>query len=163
MVLWGHQMNSTDEPATEPARVHHGRRIHELCGGIARLTAKQHQSKLVGLGLSTGSYSLIRAVGSREDMTLSDVSKVLNVETATLSSLAVRMERDGLLEREPSPHDKRAMFLKLTARALELRRHADQLISLEMADMTHRLSDGEQIQLIALLERVMGNIKDIVK
>lgn len=156
-------MNFTEQPVSEPDRVHHGRRIQELCGGIARLISKQHQSKLVGMGLSTGSYSLIRAVGSREDMTLSDVSKVLNVETATLSSLAVRMERDGLLEREPSPHDKRAMFLKLTDRAIDLRRQADQVIALEMADVTHRLSDAEQVQLIALLERVMGNIKDIAK
>jgi DNA-binding MarR family transcriptional regulator len=156
-------MNSNDEQATEPNRVHHGRRIHELCGGIARLTAKKHQSKLMGLGLSTGSYSLIRAVGSRDDMTLSDVSKVLSVETATLSSLAVRMERDGLLQREPSPHDKRAMFLKLTERAIELRVQADQVIALEMADVTHRLSDAEQLQLVGLLQRVIGNIKDIAR
>jgi len=151
------------EQAREPERVHHGRRINELCDGISRLTSKRHQSKLVKLGLSTGSYNLIRAIGSRDDMTLSDASKALSVETATLSTLAVRMERDGLLEREPSPHDKRAMLLKLTDRAKELRVQADQVIALEMADVTHRISDAEQLLLIALLDRVMSNIKDIAK
>jgi len=58
---------------------------------------------------------------------LSDVAKVLRVETATLSSLAVRLERDGLLVREPSPKDKRAMLLHLTPRARELGQQAEQI------------------------------------
>jgi DNA-binding MarR family transcriptional regulator len=91
-------------------------------------------------------------------MTIAEVCKVLRVESATVSTLVVRMERDGLIQKEQSPHDKRASILKPTDRATGLARQADQLMAIEAADITHRLSGGEQAQLIALLERVLGNL-----
>lgn len=151
----------SDENANfEPDQVRHGRRIHELCGAVSRTSKKRAQAKLQKLGLSPGAYNLIRVVGDSDDMTLSAVSKVLRVETATLSSLAVRMERDGWLRREPSPDDKRAMLLKLTPHAIQIGKQADQIMALEMAALTHRLATGEQAQLIEMLERVMGNLDD---
>jgi DNA-binding MarR family transcriptional regulator len=119
---------------------------------------KRGQQKLATIGLSVGAASFIRAIGDHDDMTLSDVAKLLRVETPTLSSLAVRMERDGLLERVPSPHDKRALLLRLTPRARELGQHAETITQIELADLTHGLSDPEQAQLVSLLDRILQNI-----
>jgi MarR family transcriptional regulator, transcriptional regulator for hemolysin len=148
----------TSGVAFEPTRLQNGRRIHDLCASVARSAMKRSQSKLTAIGLSTAVASFIRAVGDREDRTLSEVAKALGVETATLSALAVRMERDGLLQREPSPSDKRAMHLHLTPRAHELSRQAEQIIRVEVTDLTHGLSDLEQVQLIQLLSRVSKNL-----
>lgn len=142
----------------EPVRVRHGRRIHDLCSTVTREAMKRAQATLTQLGLSPGGYNLLRAIGTREDMTIADIRKVLRVENATASTLVMRMERDGLIERTPSPHDKRASLLKATPHAATLMRQADQRMAVEASDMTHRLTDAEQVQLISLLEKVLANL-----
>ena len=138
----------------------HGRRIHELCSAISRSMAKKSQAKLGAVGLSAGAAGFIRAVGDREDMTLSDVAKVLRVETATLSALAVRLERDGLLVREPSSKDKRAMLLHLTPRARELGEQAEQITQAELSKLTKDVADTDQKRLMELLQKVLKNLDD---
>ena len=149
-------MNLLD--TAEPVRVRNGRRIHDLCSGLAREGMKRSSAKLVDLGLSPGAYNLLRVLGGRDDMTIADVRKALRVESATVSTLVVRMERDGLIQKEPSRHDKRASVLKATAHATTLLSRADQIMAVEASDMTYRLTEGEQVQLIGLLERVLANL-----
>ena len=142
----------------EPLRVRNGRRIHDLCSTVAREAMKRAQAKLADIGLSPGSYNLLRALGDRNDMTIADIRKALRVESATVSTLVVRMERDGLVQKEPSPFDKRASILKATPHATDLLRRADQIMAVEASDMTHRLTEGDQVHLISLLERVLDNL-----
>lgn len=153
-------MINQSEPSEAPDTVAHGRRIHELCSAISRSMAKKSQAKLGTVGLSAGAAGFIRAVGDREDMTLSDVAKVLRVETATLSSLAVRLERDGFLVREPSLTDKRAMLLHLTPRARELGAQAEQITQAELAKLTEGVADADRMQLVELLQRLLRNLDD---
>ena len=143
-----------------PDPVAHGRRIHELCSAISRSIAKKSQAKLGAVGLSAGAAGFIRAVGERDDMTLSDVAKVLRVETATLSALAVRLERDGLLVREPSPKDKRAMLLHLTPRARELGKQAEQITQSELSKLTKEVADTDQKRLVELLQGILKSLDD---
>ncbi|NKX40284.1 MarR family transcriptional regulator [Rhodobacteraceae bacterium R_SAG2] len=138
-----------------------GRRIHELCSAISRSMAKKSQAKLGAVGLSAGAASFIRVVGERDDMTLSDVAKVLRVETATLSSLAVRLERDGLLVREASSNDKRAMLLHLTPRARELGQQAEQITQAELSKLIEGVADADQVRLVELLQGVLKNLDDV--
>ena len=142
----------------EPVRVQNGRRINDLCSTITREAMRRAHATLGDLGLSPGAYNFLRAVGDRDDMTIADIRKVLRVESATVSTLVVRMERDGLVQKEPSPHDKRASILKATPHAIALMRRANQLMAVEASDLTHRLTDGEQLQLTTLLEKVLVNL-----
>lgn len=138
----------------------YGRRIHELCSAISRSVMKKSQAKLAAVGLSTGAASFVRVVGERDDMTLSDVAKVLRVETATLSSLAVRLERDGLLVREASPKDKRAMLLHLTPRARELGQQAEQVTQAELTKLTEGVADADRVLLLKLLQGILKSLDD---
>jgi DNA-binding MarR family transcriptional regulator len=58
----------------------------------------------------------------------------------------------------PSPTDRRAWLLLATPHAIGLMERADQIMVLEASDITHRLSDGDQLHLISLLERVLENL-----
>ncbi|WP_243263898.1 MarR family winged helix-turn-helix transcriptional regulator [Sulfitobacter dubius] len=138
----------------------HGRRIYELCSAISRSMAKKSQAKLGAVGLSAGAAGFIRAVGESDDMTLSDVAKVLRVETATLSALAVRLERDGLLVREPSPKDKRAMLLHLTPRARELGEQAEKITQSELSKLTKDVADTDRKRMVELLQGILKNLDD---
>ena len=153
-------MMDQSEPRRTLDTVADGRRIHELCSAISRAVTKKSQAKLGAVGLSAGAASFMRAVGEREDMTLSDVAKVLRVETATLSSLAVRLERDGLLVREPSPKDKRAMLLHLTPRARELGEQAEHITKAVLSKLTEGVVDADRVQLLELLQRILKNLEN---
>lgn len=144
--------------AAEPARVRNGRLINDLCASVTRESMRRGHARLADLKLSPGAYNLLRALGSRDDMTMADLRRELRIENSTASNLVFRMEKSGLLQKEPSPHDKRASFLKATPHATALMRRADQLMAVEASDMTHRLTDGEQLSLITLLERVLKNL-----
>lgn len=50
------------------------------------------------------------------------------------------------------------LFLRLTPRARELGQHAETITQIELADLTHGLSDPEQAQLVSLLDRILQNI-----
>lgn len=143
---------------SEPQRIQQGRRIRELCSAITREAMRRAQSELGNIGLSVGAYNFLRALGDRDDMTLADIRKILRIESATASPLLVRMERDGLIEKAPSPTDKRASILKATERAKRLREQADRNMSIEAVDVTHGISTEEQGHLIALLDRVLTNL-----
>lgn len=143
---------------SEPTRTRNGRRIYDLCSALSREGMKRAQAKLADAGLSAGAYNLLQALGDKDDMTIADVRKVLRVESATVSTLIVRMQRDGLIKKEPSPHDKRASILKATRHALELLQRAEKIMAVEASDITHHMLDDEQVQLIELLERVLKNV-----
>lgn len=143
---------------SEPERVQQGRRIHELCSAITREAMRRAQTQLRNIGLSVGAYNLLRALGERDDMTLADIRKILRIESATASTLLVRMERDGLVEKAPSPNDKRASILKATERANLLCQQADRIMSIEAVDITHGLSTQEQVYIIGLLDRMLANL-----
>ena len=148
---------------SEPQRIQQGRRIRELCSAINRETMRRAQAQLGNIGLSVGAYNLLRAIGERDDMTLADLRKILRIESATASHLLVRMERDGLIEKAPSPIDKRASVLKATERAKQLRQQADRIISIEAVDITHGISTDEQGHLIKLLDHVLANMNCTAK
>jgi DNA-binding MarR family transcriptional regulator len=81
------------------------------------------------------------------------------VETASLTNLAVRLERDGFLERVRSTKDKRTQFLRLTEAAENVLGQADRIMDIEVVDMTHRMTDVELTTLNGYLQRVLKNIE----
>lgn len=144
--------------ASEPVRVRNGRRIHELCSLVTRETMKRDQAALSEVGLTRGGYNLLKVLRENDSLTIADIRRKLRVESATISTLVLRMERDGLVQKAPSPKDKRAFLLTPTEHAKTLLERADQFMAVEASDMTHRLNDGEQVQLIMLLERILENL-----
>lgn len=89
-----------------------------------------------------------------------ELAEHAHVEQPTMAALLTRMERDGLIAREPHPSDKRASLISLTPRAKtrvpaareRLRAGADRALA--------GLSERERATLIALLQRVVKNLDD---
>lgn len=141
------------------SRIETGLSILELCAAVNRAAAKRIQMKMLRIGLSSAAYNLIEAVGTRDDMTLSQAAKVLRVDIASLSSLSVRLERDGFLERIPSPNDKRSQLLKLTEKVAAVKVQADEIMKMEATDATHKLSEKEQLHIVKSLDHILRNLE----
>jgi DNA-binding MarR family transcriptional regulator len=52
--------------------------------------------------------------------TPTDLAGAVGIEQATMTRTLQRMERDGLVRREPDPHDRRSVRIRLTRRAREI-------------------------------------------
>ena len=81
-----------------------------------------------------------------------------HVEQPTMAALLTRMERDGLILREPHPGDKRASQISLTAKAKGRLPLAKELLRKVAEQATRGFTEDERATLIAFLRRVVQNL-----
>lgn len=89
---------------------------------IAFGRAKEQMNRLLDLyvepyGLTSLAFTALFTIQSLEDRaTLSAVGAAMQTPPSTMTGIATRLERDGLVERSPSPLDRRASILAITPR-----------------------------------------------
>lgn len=79
---------------------------------------------LKALGLTYPQYLVMLALWERDDRTVGDLGRLLEMEIGTLSPLLKRMEAAGVLSRERDPKDERKVNVRLTPAGKGLRRKA---------------------------------------
>jgi DNA-binding MarR family transcriptional regulator len=67
-------------------------------------------------GVTTDQYALIRAVQRESGIRQADLGSVIFAEPNTVTAMVTLLERRGILRRRPSPTDRRAKLVHLTAR-----------------------------------------------
>ncbi|MCU1514175.1 MAG: MarR family transcriptional regulator [Microbacteriaceae bacterium] len=96
----------------------------QVCFAIAvasRTVIGLYRPVLAPLGLTHPQYLVMLALWERSPRTVTDISDALLLEPATLSPLLKRLEAAGLLTRERSSTDERALAVSLTPKGIELR------------------------------------------
>ncbi|MGH7523160.1 MAG: MarR family winged helix-turn-helix transcriptional regulator [Gemmatimonadales bacterium] len=77
--------------------------------------ARVHRGKLAGLlaplGLHAGQDLLLLAVWDTPGLRQVALAGILGVEPPTVTRMVQRLERGGLIERRPDPHDGRVMLV----------------------------------------------------
>ncbi|WP_028280024.1 MarR family winged helix-turn-helix transcriptional regulator [Arthrobacter sp. H5] len=71
-------------------------------------------AKLAEIGLSLGQEMLIVELSRRGSRTQAQLAEAACCEPPTITSAVQKMEANGLVERSPSPCDRRAMVVELT-------------------------------------------------
>lgn len=124
---------------------------NQLCFAVvtaARNVVAIYRPILEPLGLTHPQYLVMLALWERAPRTLNDLAQDLAMEPATASPLVKRLESDGLVGRERSPHDERRLEITLTAagqelriRALDVPRQVMQAVGMDLEEIA-RLRDG---------------------
>lgn len=130
-----------------------------LANHMARLFAGGLQKRIAPLGLVPAQYMVLLQLWDGGTLTQRDLTELLDVEQATMANTLSRMERDGLITRQPSPTDKRAKVIVLTQRAHDLREKAQGMGHAQNATALSGLSKTEQDQLISLMRRVIDTMQ----
>ncbi|WP_246478711.1 MarR family winged helix-turn-helix transcriptional regulator [Kaustia mangrovi] len=94
-----------------------------------------------------------------DGLTLSEVSKRMMVSSGNVTGLVERLVNDGLIERRTAPNDRRATYVRLTARGHEsfaemAGEHGDWI-----GEVFEGLSDGQIDELMALLETLKASVR----
>jgi DNA-binding MarR family transcriptional regulator len=76
-----------------------------------------------------------------------------------MAQLLARMERDGIIRRDPDPRDRRSSLVSLTDQARARLPAGRAVLEQGNRDATAGLSPQELDVLIDLLQRVLGNVE----
>ncbi len=130
-----------------------------LANHMARLFAKGLAGRVEPLGLAPAQFMTLLELWDGDGLTQQDLRLRLDVEQATMANTLKRMERDGLITRRAHESDKRARLVFLTDKARDLRDPALAAAASQNDKAMAGLSQDEYQQLIALMQRVIGQMQ----
>ena len=134
---------------------HPGHYLSRISRGLTRIG----DARLRPLGLATAQLPVLSMLHGGERLSQAELAKTAKVEQPTMAQLLARMERDGLILREPDPDDRRSSLVSLTDAARERLPAGRQVLREGNAEMTRGLSEEEVTTLVGLLRRVLDNVE----
>ena len=102
---------------------------------------------------------ILYVLWQQDGITISQLSAQTSLANTTLTSMLDRMEASGLIRREPSPRDRRALLICLTEKARGLQVEYDR-ISQQMNQRYYQgFTEAEVRQLEGYLQRILDNLE----
>lgn len=129
---------------------------NQLCFPLyaaAKETVRCYRAYLDPLGLTYTQYIAMMALWEHKKMTISEMGRLLYLDSGTLTPMLKKMEQAGLIMRTRSATDERNVEITLTDAGWELREKATHVPS-GMAQFVN-LEPGEVIQLYHLLYKLL--------
>ena len=102
----------------------------QVCFALAvasRTVISVYRPVLEPLGLTHPQYLVMLALWGDEPLSVTELSRMLELDVATLSRLLKRLEAAGLVRRDRNPDDERSLAVGLTPQGRELRTRALQV------------------------------------
>jgi MarR family transcriptional regulator, organic hydroperoxide resistance regulator len=102
----------------------------QVCFALAvasRNVIALYRPLLEPMGLTHPQYLVMLALWEEAPLRVSDLSRRLSLEPATLSPLLKRLEASGLVTRARDPRDDRALAVSLTTRGATARKQAERI------------------------------------
>ena len=117
------------------------------------------QTEMSALGLSTPKLRALAVLSVHDGLLIRELAVYAVIEQSTLSRALDGLEQDGLVQRTPDQHDKRAFRVSLT----EAGRTANARLWPHMQQASETLfvgiSDAERAALTTTLQKVLRNIR----
>jgi DNA-binding MarR family transcriptional regulator len=111
-------------------------------------------------GLSYPRFRLLGVLHCRGPRIMSELSGELGVTARNVTALVDALEAEKLVERRPHPTDRRATVVALTGRgARTCATFWEQNLG-AMSELFEELSERDQKELLRLLERLMGGLRE---
>jgi DNA-binding MarR family transcriptional regulator len=121
------------------------------------LVVRATNAALADVGLRVRQYSvLVLADDTRDGISQRDLAEVLGLDPSQVVALVDELAATGLVERRPSPTDRRQRLVAATAQGVRVRRRADAAAAAGVQRQIGDLSAGEQQTLRGLLQRVVA-------
>jgi DNA-binding MarR family transcriptional regulator len=127
----------------------------------ASLLRKKAGEFLQPFGLTDVQFNLmmlLRHQGGAEGLNQAQLSKMMLVNRADITSLIDRMEKAGLVARTTDPGDRRYNIIKITSRGEKMLDKIEPLYAKEVKKIMAPLKDVQQKSMIAMMEKVRNNV-----
>jgi DNA-binding MarR family transcriptional regulator len=125
----------------------------------SRSILRLQEGRLRPLGFGMSQMPVLHALGDGGALSQKELARWARVEQPTMAEMLARMERDGVIQRQPNPRDARGSLISLTRRALlRVPKARAELIQGEQ-EATADFSPEEKAQLLSLLRRMVDNLE----
>src|SRR5690554_5754001 len=131
-----------------------GHLISLAARGFARLS----EARLKPLGFGVGHLPVLVALQNGEASTQRDLARFARVEQPPMAQMLARMERDGLIERQPDPADGRSTHIRLTPAAQTRLPAAIVVLHCCNAEALQGFDEADTARLTELLKRLIANL-----
>lgn len=125
----------------------------------SRTIVRVMDARLRPTGFALSHLPVLRALGQGKALSQKDLARIARVEQQTMAELLARMERDGVVEREPNPEDRRASLTSLTRSARTRFPKAAEILVQGEREALVGFSDEERALFVDFLKRVVTNLE----
>jgi len=130
---------------------------------IGFLLAKAYQrafalakEELEPYDLTPPQFGVLAFLWQQDGMTQVELSEKSQVDRTTLGGLIDRLEKSGVVERRPHPHDRRAYQIRLTPKGKSMEAPLSECSNKALAKFTSGLTNGDVADLARILEILRG-------
>lgn len=114
------------------------------------------QRILAGHGITPSEFGILLLINDNPGFSQSDLGRAINADRSTVVALIDRFESRKLVQRQPSPYDRRSHALRLTEAGQKAMRDLVPQVQKHEQEILSRLTVDEQTQLIDLLNKISG-------
>lgn len=111
-------------------------------------------AKLVEYGLTATQFIVLAQLWEEDGISLSELGQLLYFDNPTLTGVADRMERDGLLQRRRDDDDRRVVRVYLTAKGKQLQQQIGNLAELTDDEASEELTEAQKKELLSQLNQI---------
>ncbi|MBN1780830.1 MarR family transcriptional regulator [bacterium] len=115
-------------------------------------------------GVSLTQHYTIAALYRKKRLTMNELSREVHLAISTLTRIVDVLVRDGLVQRKPSPEDRRKVIAELTEKGNEKARHLRECTQRFWTDILSRIPDEKKPDLtgqVKLLLEAMESMESV--
>lgn len=128
----------------------------------ARLLRRLADRRLAPFGLSSGYLPVLSALMPDRSLSQKHLTEQAGIEQPTMAATLGRMERDGMIERQPDPDDKRSARFRLAPRTIAQLAAITAAIDSVGEDALAGIADVDRALLRRTLHRVIASVEDVL-
>ena len=139
-------------PTSPPRRI--GRELAFAIKDVGRMLQTYADQEVRRLDMTHSQWAVLSRIERHEGLKQSEIADMLDLQPITLTRLLDRLCDNGLIERRPDPHDRRAVAISLTAQGRAL---IDRVTDAHLAnerDILQALGAADQQRLADLLRNL---------
>jgi len=111
------------------------------------------------LGFTAAQWPILRLLAAGESPTAADLCRQLNYDTGSMARMLSRLERKGVIVREPSDSDRRVVRLRLTPAGRRLHPKLRDVAIRVLNHLTQGMSPDEVRVVSEQLKRMRSNLQ----
>jgi DNA-binding MarR family transcriptional regulator len=138
----------------EPGIAKLDQRIPFLLSQLGSHVSDDFKGRLAPMGVHPRANAVLVALAGSDGQSQRQLSTRLGVHRNVMVSLIDTLEEQGLVERKPCPHDRRAFAVTLTQKARELLPALEDQSHAMEDEVTSALTPDERAALLDMLQRV---------
>lgn len=137
--------------------------LHSLLWQIIRQHFIRHHHLLSKIGLHKGQPQILAMLWEKDGLTQKDIVESLRLRPSTVTVMLKRMEKAGLLRREPDPEDMRVSRVYLTEKGKSLRKDIEEIMKRLEEECFAGFTFEEKVLLRRFFIQIRDNLRRVNK